>query len=32
MDKKAALQNALDMIEKQYGKGSIMTLGDDAGK
>lgn len=29
MDKKAALQNALDMIEKQYGKGSIMTLGDD---
>ena len=29
MDKKAALQNALDMIEKQYGKGSIMKLGDD---
>lgn len=29
MDKKAALQNALDMIEKQYGKGSIMTLGDE---
>jgi len=26
MDKKAALQNALDMIEKQYGKGSIMKL------
>ena len=29
MDKKAALQNALDMIEKQYGKGSIMKLGDE---
>lgn len=29
MDKKAALQNALDMIEKQYGTGSIMKLGDD---
>lgn len=29
MDKKAALQNALDMIEKQYGKWSIMTLGDE---
>jgi len=29
MDKKAALQNALDMIEKQYGKGSIMKLWDD---
>jgi RecA/RadA recombinase len=29
MDKKAALQNALDMIEKQYGAGSIMKLGDD---
>jgi len=29
MDKKAALQNALDMIEKQYGTGSIMTLGDE---
>ncbi len=29
MDKKAALQHALDMIEKQYGKGSIMTLGDE---
>lgn len=29
MDKKQALQNALDMIEKQYGKGSIMTLGDE---
>lgn len=32
MDKKAALQNALDMIEKQYGKGSIMTLGDEDAK
>ncbi len=30
MDKKQALQNALDMIEKQYGTGSIMTLGDEA--
>lgn len=30
MDKKAALQNALDMIEKQYGTGSIMKLGDEA--
>ena len=29
MDKKAALQNALDMIEKQYGQGSIMKLGDE---
>jgi len=29
MDKKAALQNALDMIEKQYGTGSIMTLWDE---
>jgi len=29
MDKKAALQNALDMIEKQYGSGSIMKLGDE---
>jgi len=29
MDKKAALQNALDMIEKQYGTGSIMKLGDE---
>lgn len=29
MDKKAALQNALDMIEKQYGKWSIMKLWDD---
>lgn len=29
MDKKAALQNALDMIEKQYGKGSIMKLWDE---
>jgi len=29
MDKKAALQNALDMIEKQYGTGSIMKLWDD---
>ena len=29
MDKKAALQNALDMIEKQYGAGSIMKLGDE---
>ena len=29
MDKKAALQNALDMIEKQYGQWSIMKLGDE---
>lgn len=29
MDKKEALSNALAMIEKQYGKGSIMKLGDD---
>ncbi len=29
MDKKAALQNALDMIEKQYGVGSIMKLWDE---
>ena len=29
MDKKEALQQALTMIEKQYGKGSIMKLGDD---
>ncbi len=29
MDKKEALANALAMIEKQYGKGSIMKLGDD---
>lgn len=29
MDKKAALQNALDMIEKQYGTGSIMKLWDE---
>jgi recombination protein RecA len=29
MDKKAALQNALDMIEKQYGAGSIMKLWDE---
>lgn len=29
MDKKAALQNALDMIEKQYWAGSIMKLGDE---
>jgi recombination protein RecA len=29
MDKKAALQNALDMIEKQYGKWSIMKLWDE---
>lgn len=29
MDKKAALQNALDMIEKQYGQWSIMKLWDD---
>jgi len=33
MDKKEALAQALSMIEKQYGKGSIMTLGDeDIGK
>ncbi len=33
MDKKEALQQALAMIEKQYGKGSIMKLGDeDIGK
>ncbi|MDD3302340.1 MAG: recombinase RecA [Candidatus Gracilibacteria bacterium] len=30
MDKKEALANALSMIEKQFGKGSIMLLGDDA--
>lgn len=30
MDKKEALQNALAMIEKQFWKGSIMVLGDDA--
>ncbi|MCH8518644.1 recombinase RecA [Candidatus Gracilibacteria bacterium] len=29
MDKKEALQNALAQIEKQFGKGSIMKLGDD---
>jgi len=29
MDKKEALKNALAQIEKQYGKGSIMTLWDD---
>ncbi len=29
MDKKAALQNALDMIEKQYGQWSIMKLWDE---
>ena len=29
MDKKEALQNALAQIEKQYGKWSIMKLGDD---
>ena len=29
MDKKQALQNALDMIEKQYGAGSIMKLWDE---
>lgn len=29
MDKKEALASALAMIEKQYGKGSIMKLGDD---
>lgn len=29
MDKKAALQNALDMIDKQYGAGSIMKLWDE---
>nr|MDD3719718.1 recombinase RecA [Candidatus Gracilibacteria bacterium] len=28
MDKKEALANALSMIEKQFGKGSIMLLGD----
>lgn len=33
MDKKEALAQALALIEKQYGKGSIMTLGDeDIGK
>lgn len=33
MDKKEALAQALSMIEKQYGKGSIMKLGDeDIGK
>ena len=31
MDKKDALNNALDMIEKQFGKGSIMKLGDKEG-
>jgi len=30
MDKKEALANALSMIEKQFGKWSIMRLGDDA--
>jgi RecA/RadA recombinase len=28
MDKQEALKNALSMIEKQFGKGSIMKLGD----
>jgi len=31
MDKKDALNNALDMIEKQFGKGSIMRLWDKEG-
>jgi len=31
MDKKDALNNALDMIEKQFGKGSIMKLWDTEG-
>ncbi|MFA5917307.1 MAG: recombinase RecA [Candidatus Gracilibacteria bacterium] len=31
MDKKEALANALAMIEKQFGKGSIMRLGDKEG-
>ncbi|PID87689.1 recombinase RecA [Candidatus Gracilibacteria bacterium] len=31
MDKKEALNNALSMIEKQFGKGSIMKLGDKDG-
>lgn len=31
MDKKDALKNALEMIEKQFGKGSIMKLGDKEG-
>lgn len=30
MDKKEALANAISMIEKQFGKGSIMKLWDDA--
>src|SRR3990167_3979042 len=30
-DKKKALTAALSQIERQYGKGSIMRLGDDAG-
>lgn len=29
MDKKQALEQALALIEKQYGQGSIMKLGDD---
>ena len=28
MDKKEALENALKQIEKDFGKGSIMRLGD----
>jgi hypothetical protein len=28
MNKQDALNNALSMIEKQFGKGSIMKLGD----
>jgi RecA/RadA recombinase len=31
MDKQAALSDALAMIEKQFGKGSIMKLGDKDG-
>jgi recombination protein RecA len=31
MNKQDALNNALSMIEKQFGKGSIMKLGDKDG-
>lgn len=31
-DRKQALDNALRQIEKQFGKGSIMKLGEEANK
>lgn len=31
-DKQTALENALQTIEKQFGKGSIMKLGEDSAK